>query len=91
MKIEAAADLLTWKNTQVEENILLEFTQQYEKLTDEEKSDFTHTAKTAYREYVQEMMKRVREPRKPTIRIECTIPSDSKPNSSESSKVSLFE
>jgi hypothetical protein len=38
MKFETAADLLTWKNAEVEENMVLEFAQQYEKLTDEEKS-----------------------------------------------------
>ncbi len=37
MKIEAAADLLTWNNEQLEENTILEFKQQYEKLTDEQK------------------------------------------------------
>ena len=70
MKIQTAADLLTWKNVQLEENTILEFTQQYEKLTDEEKTDLIKTAKSAHRVYVQEMMKRIREAGKPTIRIE---------------------
>jgi hypothetical protein len=70
MKFERAADLLTWKNAEVEENMVLEFARQYEKLTDEEKSELIETAKSAHREYVQEMIKRVREPGKPRIRIE---------------------
>jgi hypothetical protein len=70
MKFEMAADLLTWKNGEVEENIILEFAHQYEKLNDEQKSDLIETAKSAHDEYVQEMMKRVREPGKPRMRIE---------------------
>ena len=70
MKVETAADLLTWKNGEVEENIILEFARQYEKLNDEEKSELFETAKSAHDKYVQEMMKRVREPGKPRIRIE---------------------
>lgn len=50
--------------------MLLEFAQQYEKLTDEEKSDLAQTAKSSHREYVQEMMGRVREPVRPRIRID---------------------
>jgi GMP synthase PP-ATPase subunit len=69
MKLETAADLLTWKNEQLEENTILEFAQQYEKLNDEQKSELIKTAKSAHREYVQEMMKRVREPG-PRIQIE---------------------
>ncbi len=70
MKFETAADLLTWKNGEVEENIILEFAYQYENLTDEQKSELIDTAKLIHREYVQEMMKRVREPGKPRMRIE---------------------
>ena len=70
MKFETAADLLTCKNGEVEENIILEFARQYEKLNDEEKSELFETAKSAHDEYVQEMMKRVREPGKPRMRIE---------------------
>ena len=70
MKVETAAELLTWKNGEVEENIILEFAHQYEKLNDEQKSQLIETAKSAHYEYVQEMMKRVREPGKPRIRIE---------------------
>jgi hypothetical protein len=70
MNVETAADLLTWKNAQLEENVLLEFAQQYEKLTDEEKSDLAQTAESAHREYVQEMMRRVTEPKRPRIRID---------------------
>ncbi len=70
MKFETAADLLTWKNGEVEENVVLEFAHQYEKLNDEQKSQLIETAKSAHREYVQEMMKRVIEPGKPRIRIE---------------------
>jgi hypothetical protein len=50
----------------------IEFAQQYEKLTDEEKSDLAQTAKSSHREYVQEMMGRVREPGRPRIRIDLT-------------------
>jgi hypothetical protein len=67
MKFETAADLLTWKNGEVEENMVLEFAQQYEKLTDEEKSELIETAKSAHKEYVQKMIKRVKEPRKRMI------------------------
>jgi hypothetical protein len=38
MKVETAADLLTWKNGEVEENVVLEFARQYEKLNDEQKT-----------------------------------------------------
>jgi hypothetical protein len=48
----------------------LEFAQQYEKLTDEEKSELIETAKSAHREHMQEMLKRVKEPRKHMIEIE---------------------
>jgi hypothetical protein len=41
MKFETAVDLLTWKNGEVEENIVLEFAQQYEKLTDDSKKFLT--------------------------------------------------
>jgi hypothetical protein len=44
MKFETSADLLTWKSGEVEENMILEFAQQYEKLTDEEKSELIETA-----------------------------------------------
>lgn len=70
MKVETAADLLTWKNAKVEENMLLEFAQQYAKLTDEEKSDLAQAAKSVHTAYVQQMMKRVREPGRPRIRID---------------------
>jgi hypothetical protein len=50
--------------------MVLEFAQQYEKLTDEQKSDLLKIAKSAYREYVQEMLKRVKEPGKLRMRIE---------------------
>jgi hypothetical protein len=67
-----AADLLTWKSGEVEEaeNMVLEFALQYEKLTDEQKSDLLKIAKSAYREYVQEMLKRVKEPGKLRMQIE---------------------
>jgi hypothetical protein len=70
-----AAELLTWNSAEQikegkEENMILEFARQYEKLNDEEKSEFLKTAKSAHEEYVQEMMKRVREPVKPRIRME---------------------
>jgi len=70
MKVETAADLLTWKNGEVEENVVLGFARQYEKLNDEQKSELIKTAKSAHREYVQQMMKRVSEPGKPRIQIE---------------------
>jgi len=70
MKFEMAADLLTWKNMEVEENAVVEFAELYENLTDEQKSELIETAKSTHREYVQEMMKRVREPGKPRMRIE---------------------
>jgi hypothetical protein len=70
MKVETAADLLTWKNGEVEENVVLEFARQYEKLNDEQKRKLIETAKSAHDEYVQEMMKRVIEPGKPSIQIE---------------------
>jgi pyruvate-formate lyase-activating enzyme len=70
MKLETATGLLTWKNAEVEEITLLEFAQQYENLTDEQKSDLIKTAKSAHKEYVQEMMRRVREPGRPRIQIE---------------------
>ena len=60
----------TWKNAEVQENALVEFAHQYEKLTDEQKSELIDTAKSIHREYVQEMMKRVREHGKPRMRIE---------------------
>ena len=50
MKIETAADLLTWKNAQLEENTLLEFTQQYEKLTDEQKSELIDRDKSIHKQ-----------------------------------------
>jgi hypothetical protein len=52
IKVETAADLLTWKNGEVEENIILEFAHQYEKLNDEEKSELIETAGSAHDEYV---------------------------------------
>jgi hypothetical protein len=55
MKFETAADLLTWKNGEVEENMVLEFAQQYEKLTDEEKSELIETAKSAHKEYCRKL------------------------------------
>jgi hypothetical protein len=70
MKFENAADLLTWKNMEIEENAVVEFAELYENLTDEQKSELIDTAKSIHREYVQQMMKRVREPRKQRIRIE---------------------
>jgi hypothetical protein len=70
IKVETAADLLTWKNAQLEENTVLEFTQQYEKLTDEEKADLIGTAKSAHKEYVQKMIKKVKERKKRRIDIE---------------------
>ena len=70
MSLETAADLLTWKNMEVEENAVVEFAELYENLTDEQKSELTDTAKSIHREYVQQMIKRVREPGKPKIRIE---------------------
>ena len=85
MKFEAAADLLTWKNGEVEENIILEFARQYEKLNDEEKSELFETAKSAHDKYVQEMMKRVREPGKPRIRIEMSHKDNRRLYSSSSS------
>jgi hypothetical protein len=70
MKFETADDLLTWKNMEVEENAVVEFAELYENLTDEQKSELMDTAKSIHKEYVQEMMKRVREPGKPRMRIE---------------------
>ena len=70
MKFETADDLLTWKNMEVEENAVVEFAELYENLTDEQKSELTDTAKSIHREYVQQIIKRVREPAKPRIRIE---------------------
>ena len=70
MSLETAADLLTWKNMEVEENTVVEFAELYEDLTDEQKSELIDTAKSIHREYVQQMIKRVREPGKPRIRIE---------------------
>lgn len=55
---------------EVEENTLVEFTEVYEKLTEEQKSELIDTAKSIHREYVQEMMKRVREPAKPRMQID---------------------
>ena len=52
MKIETAADLLTWKNMEVEENTLVEFAEGYEKLTEEQKSELIDTAKSIHRGYV---------------------------------------
>ena len=65
-----AADLLTWKNMEVEENTVVEFAELYENLTDEERGDLAQTAKLAHREYVQQMMKRLREPGKQRMQIE---------------------
>jgi hypothetical protein len=70
MKFETAADLLTWKNGEVEENVVLEFAQQYENLTDEEKSELIEIAKSAHKEYVQKIIKRVKQPRKRMMEIE---------------------
>jgi hypothetical protein len=70
MKFETADDLLTWNNMEVEENTVVEFAELYENLTDEQKSELMDTAKSIHREYVQQMMKRVREPGKTRIRIE---------------------
>jgi hypothetical protein len=70
MKFETADDLLTLKNMEVEENAVVEFAELYENLTDEQKSELIDTAKSIHREYVQEMMKRVRETAKPRMRIE---------------------
>jgi len=70
MSLETAADLLTWKNMEVEENTVVEFAELYEDLTDEQKSELIDTAKSVHKEYVQQMIKRVREPGKPRIRIE---------------------
>jgi uncharacterized protein YqgV (UPF0045/DUF77 family) len=67
------ADLLTWKSGEIkeeEENMVLEFVQQYEKLTDEEKSKLLETAKSAHSNYVQEMIKRVKETEEPKITFE---------------------
>jgi uncharacterized protein YqgV (UPF0045/DUF77 family) len=67
------ADLLTWKSVEIkeeEENMVLEFVQQYEKLTDEEKSKLLETAKSAHSNYVQEMIKRVKETEEPKITFE---------------------
>jgi biopolymer transport protein ExbD len=50
-----------WKKGEVEENIILDCARQYEKLNDEEKSELIETAKSAHYEYVQHIMKRVRE------------------------------
>ena len=55
---------------EVEENAVVEFAELYENLTDEQKSELIDTAKSIHREYVQEMVKRVREPGKPRMRIE---------------------
>ena len=70
MSLETAADLLTWKNMEVEENAVVEFAELCENLTDEQKSELIDTAKSVHKEYVQQMIKRVREPGKPRIRIE---------------------
>lgn len=70
MEFETATDLLTWKNAEVEEKIILEFTQQYEKLTDEEKVDLIKTAKSAHSEYVQKIVERAKDPKKRKIEIE---------------------
>ena len=76
MKFETAADLLTLKNMEVEENAVVEFVELYENLTDEQKTDLIKTAKSAHKEYVREMMKRVREPGKPRMRIEIRTDSE---------------
>lgn len=55
---------------EVEENTLVEFAEGYEKLTEEQKSELIDTAKSIHRGYVQEMVKRVRDPGKPRMRIE---------------------
>jgi hypothetical protein len=46
-----AAELLTWNSGEIkegkEENMVMEFAQQYEKLTDDEKSELIETARLA--------------------------------------------
>ena len=53
MKFETAADLLTWKNIEVEESTIVEFLDGYEKLTEEQKSELIDIAKSIHRQYAQ--------------------------------------